>query len=93
MEAVAAAGDLTVLANRSTVDIFRHYPSGVHKYTIDLTDINLIRSSYYFIKPNDVIVVSPLKVRAAGTGTTGLATFQVIFSILTSALLIYQVFK
>jgi polysaccharide export outer membrane protein len=93
MEAVATAGDLTQLANRSRVDIFRHYPSGVNKYTVDLTDINLIRSPYYFIQPNDVIVVSPLNIRAAGTGTTIFATFQVLLTTLTTALLIYQVLK
>jgi polysaccharide export outer membrane protein len=92
MEALATAGDLTELANRNRVDVFRHYPSGVTKYTIDLTDINLIRSPYYFIKPNDVIVISPLKVRAAGTGTTGLATFQVLLTVVTTGLLFYQLF-
>jgi polysaccharide export outer membrane protein len=92
MEAVATAGDLTELANRGRVDVFRHYPSGVIKYTVDLTDVNLIRSPYYFVKPNDVIVVSPLKVRAAGTGTTGLATFQVLLTVVTTGLLFYQLF-
>lgn len=92
MEAVATAGDLTELANRSRVDVFRHYPSGVKKYTVDLTDMNLIRSPYYFIQPNDVIVVAPLKVRAAGTGTTGLATFQVLLTIVSSGILFYQLF-
>jgi polysaccharide export outer membrane protein len=92
LEAVATAGDLTELANRSRVDVFRHYPTGVIKYTIDLTDVNLIRSAYYFVKPNDVIVVSPLKARAAGTGTTGLATFQVLLTVVTTGLLFYQLF-
>ncbi|MBC7919821.1 MAG: polysaccharide biosynthesis/export family protein [Ferruginibacter sp.] len=85
-EALANAGDLTVLANRLEVQIVRQFPEGPQIYSVDLTDRTILYSPYYFVQPNDIIYVKPLKIRALGIGTTGFGTFQSILSLLSAVL-------
>ena len=50
-----------------------------------------MNSPYFYIQPNDYIVVKPLKQKSWGTGTTGFQTFTTIISalsIVTTALLL-----
>ena len=83
MEAIANAGDITVTGDRTNVKIVRTYPDGVRVHHIDLTTLDAVNSPYYFIQPNDLIVVDPLPQKALGTGTTGLQSFTTIVSVLT----------
>jgi len=83
MEAVANAGGITEFGDMTDVKIIRQYPGGGEKvHSIDLTNINATKSPYYYIQPNDLILVNPLPQKALGLGTTGLASFTTIFSIL-----------
>jgi polysaccharide export outer membrane protein len=89
-EALANAGDLTIVANRREVTIIRQYHDGQRAHKIDLTDRNLITSPFYYIQPNDQIYVEPLKVReiGAGVGVTGFGTATSILSAISSVFLI-----
>lgn len=77
-EAIANAGDLTEIAKREEVRIIRQYPQGTQIHTVNLLDERLISSPFYYVQPNDVIYVEPLKIRALGTGATGLQTLQAV---------------
>ena len=68
MQALGYAGDLTINGKREDVLITREI-NGVRQVThIDLTTSDFMSSPYYFIKPNDVIVINPNnpKVKSAG---------------------------
>ena len=83
MEAVANAGGITEFGDMTDVKIIRQYPGGGEKvHSIDLTKIGATKSPYYYIQPNDLILVNPLPQKALGFGTTGIASFTTIFSIL-----------
>ena len=92
MEAVANAGGITEFGDMTDVKIIRQYPGGGEKvHSIDLTNINATKSPYYYIHPNDLILVNPLPQKALGLGTTGMPLFTTIFSllgILTSTILL-----
>ena len=83
IEAIANAGDIPLEGNRKEVRILRQYPHGQEIHRLDLTDINVINSPYYYIQPNDVIIVDPLKQKTLGTGTNGIQTFTTLLSIVT----------
>lgn len=92
MEAIATNGDITVTGDRTNVVIVRQYPQGQKVHHIDLTTIDAVNSPYYYIQPNDLILVNPLPQKSAGTGTTGLSSFTTILSIvtaLTTAILLF----
>ena len=82
-EAIANSGDITVTGNRKKVELWRTFPSGRKKYTIDLTNVEAFDSEVFFIQPNDMIYVVPLKQKAWGTGTTGLQSLSTIISVFT----------
>lgn len=83
LEAIANAGDIPVEGNKKAVRILRQYPHGQEIHRLDLTDIKLLESPYYYIQPNDVIIVDPLIQKSLGTGTNGIQTFTTIISIVT----------
>lgn len=93
MEAVANAGGIGEYGDMTRVKIIRQYPGGKEEiHSIDLTDISATKSPYYYIQPNDLIIVDPLPQKALGVGTTGLQSFTTIVSIvtlLTSTILIF----
>jgi len=83
LEAIANAGDISVVGNRKDVLIIRQYPQGQKIHHIDLTDINAMQSPYYYILPNDLIYVKPLKQKSLGTGTTLVQTLTTVISVLS----------
>jgi polysaccharide biosynthesis/export protein len=89
MEAIANAGGISDYGDRENVQIIRQYPQGEEVHTIDVTDIAAIKSPYYYIQPNDMIVVNPLPQKALGVGTTGLEVFRTVTSLFTLATSIY----
>lgn len=93
MEAIANSGDITITGDRKAVTIIRQSPSGTEMHDIDLTDINVMRSPYYNLQPNDYIYVKPLKQKTWGTGKTGiesLTTIITLLSVFTTALVLLK---
>ena len=88
-EAIANAGDLTIQAKRDNIMLIRQYPDGSKAYRVNLNDNGIMASEFYFIRPNDMIYVEPMKVRELGTGTTFLQTLQLLTALATLGLLVY----
>lgn len=83
IEALANAGDIAQTGDRTDVLVVRQYPDGQKIHHIDLTDIAAMQSPYYFIQPNDIILVKPLKRKALGAGQTAIQNITTIASILS----------
>jgi len=81
IEALANAGDIKNTGDRTDVMIIRQYPQGQKIHHIDLTDMTALQSPYYYIQPNDMILVKPLKRKSLGGGETAAQTFTTIASI------------
>ncbi|WP_396188968.1 polysaccharide biosynthesis/export family protein [Flavobacterium sp.] len=85
LQALGLAGDLTINGVRNPIKVIRMENGQQKVGEIDLTKKNWMSSPYYFIKPNDVIIVDPntAKVKSAGIiGNAGtlLGTVSVILS-------------
>lgn len=83
IDAVANAGDVNLVGDRQNVTVIRNSIDGVKKYSMDLTKIEIFESPNFYIQPNDIIYVPPLKQKSWGTGTSGLQTFTTIISVFT----------
>ncbi|MBR9757522.1 MAG: polysaccharide export protein [Algicola sp.] len=68
MQALGYAGDLTINGKRDDIIVMREVDEEMRIAHVDLTDSKFIDSEFYYIKPNDVIVVNPngTKVKTAG---------------------------
>ncbi len=84
MEAIANSGDIMITGDRENVIVIRQYPLGQKVHHIDLTTIEALDSPYYYIQPNDLILINPLPQKAIGSGTTGLQSFTTVVSIITA---------
>lgn len=90
-QAVANVGEIPVTGDRKDVMIIRQYPQGQEIHHLDLTDLNVMQSPYYYIQPNDMIYVKPLKQKTWGTGITGretLGTFITVLGLVTTTILL-----
>jgi polysaccharide biosynthesis/export protein len=89
-DALALAGDMTIYANRQEVLLARNVDQKNIITRIDLTKPEVLESNYYYLRPNDLIYVKPLKKRVWGMTQF---PFALILSSITTALLIYTVVK
>lgn len=83
IEAIANAGDIKITGDRKKVMIIRNNINGVKKFQLDLTTMNFINKEGYYIQPNDIISIQPLKQKSWGTGDTGAKTFTTIVTALS----------
>ena len=83
IEALANAGDINQTGDRKDVLVIRQYPNGQKIHHIDLTDIAAMDSPFYYIQPNDIILVKPLKRKALGAGQTAIQNITTVASILS----------
>lgn len=89
-EAMSMAGDLTDFANRNEVKLVRQTKQGSEIIDIDLTDQNFLTSDYFYLMPNDIIYVEPLKGKQF---TFANFPYAIIFSAISTTLLLINYFK
>ena len=92
IDAIANSGEISTYGDRENVLIIRKTLDGVKKYKINMNEISIFESEHFYIQPNDIIYVAPLKQKSWGIGTTGLQAFTTVISVLsfliTSVLLV-----
>jgi polysaccharide biosynthesis/export protein len=89
-DALGLAGDITVYGNREQITLTRtENGKNIRRY-IDLTSPDILGSDYYYLRPNDMIYVKPLKKRFWGMQEF---PFALILSTLSVTLLMYSVLK
>lgn len=74
-EGLAMAGDLTQFGSRQNVKLIRQTAAGSEVILLDLTDPELLNSKYYYLMPNDVIYVEPIKASTSRSNLTPLNIF------------------
>lgn len=92
LEALAAAGDLTPYGKRDNVLVTREVDGKLQLARIDLGSADLYTSPFYYLQQNDVVYVSPNKVRAVSSTNSGL-WLSVVSTALSAATVIVTVVK
>jgi polysaccharide export outer membrane protein len=90
LDAIGIAGDITVYGNRKSVILARNEKDQNYIVHLDLTNQEILASEYYYIRPNDIIYVKPLKKRFWGMNEF---PFAILLSTLSVTLLFYSVIK
>jgi polysaccharide export outer membrane protein len=89
-QAISMGGDLTDFANRNRIALIRQTEKGSKIHRLDLTDKFIIESDFYYLKPNDIVYVEPLKGKQF---TFAQFPYAVIFSAISTALLLINYFN
>jgi len=84
-EAVSLAGDITDYGNRNEVKLMRMTDEGTSLHIIDLTREDILESPYYYLKPNDVIYIEPIKGKQFAFATF---PYALLFSTITTAIVL-----
>jgi polysaccharide export outer membrane protein len=83
LEAIGRAGGVGDLGNRNRVLVVRPMDKGTKTFRINLQDKKLITSEAYFLLPNDVIIVEPIKQKIFNMN---LPTISFVISTFTSTI-------
>jgi polysaccharide biosynthesis/export protein len=85
-EAISLGGGLTNYGNRKNVILIRQEGDKIMHHKLNLTDSKIASKEYYYILPNDVIIVEPLKTLSTSyqnvTYTTVLTSITTLIAIL-----------
>jgi polysaccharide export outer membrane protein len=95
LEALAAVGDMTPYGRRDNLLISREVDGKMEFARIDMTKDDLYASPYYYLQQNDVVYVSPNKVRAINSANVSLwlSTVSTVASAATVIVTIVNVTK
>lgn len=63
LEAISKAGDISPFGERRKVVVIRPGVSGTKTHNLDLTDKGILLSDGFFLLPNDIVYVEPVKSR------------------------------
>jgi len=69
-EAITLAGGFTDFAKRDKVELVRNTVNGPVLQTLDLSNKAILNSDLYYVYPNDLINVIPMKAKTWGIGPT-----------------------
>ncbi|MFH2141005.1 MAG: polysaccharide biosynthesis/export family protein [Bacteroidota bacterium] len=87
LEAIGMAGDITDYGDKTDVLVVRPSMDGNEIYRMDLTDINLLTKEGYFLLPNDIVYIEPLRLKAFRMNTPNIS---IILSIISTLILIIR---
>jgi polysaccharide biosynthesis/export protein len=89
LECLGRAGDLTDFGNRQNITLIRQNENGVGATILDLKDPKLLSSEYYFVQPNDVIYVQPMRQKSARGNIGTLNILGVIATVVSTGVLFF----
>ncbi len=89
-ELMAMAGDLTIFANRDKIFLVRETTTGSKVERLNLNDISILESEFYYIKPNDILYVPPVKGKNFAFAQF---PYALVFSTISTTLLLINFFQ
>lgn len=85
-EALGLAGDAQPWANKKNILLIRTTEKGTFSYNLDLTSKNILTSDYYYLLPNDVLYIRPVKAIPIKESQQSLSVIIALSSLLVSVL-------
>lgn len=92
-EAISLAGNMTNFAKNDEVKIIRQTDNGSEIVSVDMGSADILSSPYYYLKPNDIIYVEPLKIKQWGFTAFPYSTVLSVISLVFTAIMMYLSFK
>jgi len=89
-EALGLGGGLTQYGDRKKIILIRNEGTKIMHYRLDLSNSKIAAKDYYYILPNDVIVVEPLKALSSSYQNI---TFSAILTSITTLIAVLYLFN
>lgn len=83
LDALGAAGDLTIFGKRQNVMVIREVKGKKEFSRFDLTKTEMFSSPYFYLQPGDVVYVEPSKSKIASTDLTATRRLTILAPIMS----------
>ncbi|MFW6218611.1 MAG: polysaccharide biosynthesis/export family protein [Bacteroidota bacterium] len=94
-QALGLAGGISRYGKREEVILIREIEDKINYFTLDLTEREIVQSPYYYLLPDDVLIVEPLRAKSWSyqnvTYTTMLTSITTFIAILLTIRQFYSV--
>jgi len=87
-DALANSGETSLLGKKNKMFLIRQYGEGTKIHQINLNDRALLGSPFFFIQPNDILYIEPMKIRQIGTADNLTSSLALFGGLIASALLV-----
>lgn len=92
-QAIALAGNATDFANKRSVKIVHQTTEGSQIVRVNLNDADILSNPEYYLKPNDIIYVEPLKIKRYGFTSVPYSTIFSAISLAITLITFFAVYK
>jgi len=92
-EALALAGDISYYGNRHNILIMRVGKQGTEMHRVDLSDKSILSSNLFFLQPNDIIYVEPMRSTGFRLSAADYAMLMSTFAATVSTFFLIKNFK
>ena len=93
LEAIGLAGGLSIYARKENVMVIRENNGKREFARLDLTKPDLLKSPYYFLQQNDIIIVDQTRNKAAINDQLTMRNISITTSIISTIALVYSIFR
>jgi polysaccharide export outer membrane protein len=93
LEALGMAGDLTIFGNRENILIIRE-KNGQREYGyVDLHQRDVFASPYFYLQPNDIVYVEPMRTKVAASPDEATKYLQYAFPVISIISLVISLLR
>ncbi len=94
-EALSLAGDMTIYGKRANLVLVREIDGLRTTHRLDMRDINLVHSPYYYLQQNDVLYVEPNgpKQRSSNIGSAESISISIVGTLISLSTLLINILK
>jgi polysaccharide export outer membrane protein len=89
-EALALGGGITQFGDRKKVVLIRQEGEKITHYVLDLSDSKISSKHYYYLMPNDVLIVEPMNI---ATRSFNIANVQTAITMASALFTLYLLFQ
>lgn len=89
-DAIGLAGDITDYGNRDNVILIRSENGNNIRININLAKSDILASNYYYLRPNDILYVKPLRRKFWAMRQF---PFAIVLSTISTAILVYSIIQ
>lgn len=93
LEAIAMAGDVNQFADKKKILIIRTIGTTNVTYRVDMTDTKILSNKDFYLLPNDIVIVEPLKLKSLRVNTPTISLVLSGIGTIVNALTLYSVFN
>jgi len=93
LEAIAISGDLTPYGRRDNVLVIRENNNKREFARLDLTKPEIMKSPYFYLQQNDIVIVEPNKKKAAATDVVTARNISLAATVVSTLAILYSIFR